>query len=386
MMFRRFLVNGLVKLAFSFYAITDVNSLLKIENKWNDFIGSYSDNPFLLSGFVKGFMKLAFSKGWRPIILVAFANEEIVGVVPLVLKRRFNAFFASFLFGLHYSPDFVVNEGYRRKFLECALSFLFDDLKCQFLDLVLPLESQNISVLKLICEVNRIYCRGYSTVELGHCVLPVKGSWSNYEKLMGSNFRKYFRRIERKMTEAGGYEVICVDEFGDSVFEDVIYVERRSWKEKWRRQRRIDVDEELLKILEGVKEIDSKISAFKWKVWFLKVNDELASYALTLQFKNVGYIAKTSFNEKHRNFYPGTYISNIAVKDFFERAEAEKIDFQTNLPFMEKWKPLVYPRIRVMMGQKSFYSYIISLSTNRSFCIFRDKILSTFVAKLPFSL
>ncbi|MEM3697169.1 MAG: GNAT family N-acetyltransferase [Candidatus Bathyarchaeia archaeon] len=201
---------------------------------------------------------------------------------------------------------------------------------------------------------------------------------------MGSNFRRYFKRIERKMMESGGYEVISVNKFDNSVLEDIFYVERRSWKEKWRRQKGINADGELIKILEGIKEIDSEFSTFKWNIWLLKINGELASYALTIQFKDVGYVVKTSFNEKFRNYYPGTYLVNAAVRGFFERTAVKIIDFQTNLPFMEKWKPIIYPRTRIMMGQGSLFSSIANISTNKVFCILRDQLVGPFIAKLPY--
>jgi hypothetical protein len=356
-----------------------------IEEPMDVFTRKNSANPFLLSGFIKKFMELNLLKGWDPLVFVAFESGKIVGLVPFSFRRRFNATHVKFLFGLHYSPDFIVDEAYRGTFLGRVVNLLFEELGCQYIDLVLPLESLNFGFLRRNCEANGVYFRAYPTVECGHCVLPIRGSWSDFEKLRGSDFRRRFRRMERKMKEAGGFGVYCVDSVADSVFEDILYIERRSWKEKWRKQRRAVVDLELFKIWEGIKEVDGKVPDFKWKVWFLKVDGELASYALALQFKNVGYIVKTSFNEKFRSFYPGIYIANVAVKDFFEGAVVDKIDYQTNLPFMETWRPMVYPRVRAMMGRKSFYRFIIFLSSNRGFCTFRDQVLGPFVSNMPFA-
>lgn len=364
--------------------INNVNSFLKIRDKWNAFIIGNSNNPFLLCEFVKGFMNLAFSKKWHPLIFVAFSSGEIVGMAPFVLKRRFNAFSAGFLYASHFSPDFLVKNEYRRSFLNRVFTLLFRYSGCKLLDLILPSSSPNVGVLKLICKENHMKFCSSSMVYLSHCVVPVERSWSDFEKIMGSNFRRYFKRIERKMMESGGYEVISVNKFDNSVLEDIFYVERRSWKEKWRRQKGINADGELIKILEGIKEIDSEFSTFKWNIWLLKINGELASYALTIQFKDVGYVVKTSFNEKFRNYYPGTYLVNAAVRGFFERTAVKIIDFQTNLPFMEKWKPIIYPRTRIMMGQGSLFSSIANISTNKVFCILRDQLVGPFIAKLPY--
>lgn len=362
--------------------ITDVKSLLKVGRRLDAFVVDNSSNPFLLCGFIKEFMNFAFSKKCHPLIFVASVNQEIVGVAPFVLKRRFFASSANFLHAFHFSPDVIVKEEYRRVFLEQVFNLIFDYLNCKLFDLILPSSSPNISVIKSICEENCINCCLSPMPYMSHCVVSVESSWSDFEKVMGSNFRRYFKRIERKMIEAGGYEVISADKFDDIVFQNILYVERRSWKEKWRRQKRVSADEELLKILDAIKEISPTLSTFKSNVYFLKINGELASYALTIRFKDTGYIVKTSFNDKHRNFYPGTYIVNVAVRDFFEHIGVRKIDFQTNLPFMEKWKPVICSRTRIMMGQKSFYSCIANIFTNRVFCIFRDQFVSPFITRL----
>ncbi|MEM1582422.1 MAG: hypothetical protein QXK89_07945 [Candidatus Bathyarchaeia archaeon] len=373
-------------MVFSLKVITDFEGLRKIENEWNSFITDHTDNPFLLSGYVKEFMDINLLRGWLPLIFVALENKKVVGFAPFALKRRFNVLLNKSLLSLHFSPDLLVCEVYREKFIRLVIRRLFHDVGCQLLDLTLPAESQNIEIFKKICKINNLSFREYLTLENGHCILPINCSWGSFEKLCGGNFRRLFKRLEHKMMMAGGYEVICAEKVRDSVFKDILYIDKKSWKEVWRKKKRMEVDPELFAIWRGTVYLSGKVPDLKWKVWFLKINNVLASYAFTLQFKNVGYIAKTSFNNEFRNFYPGIYVINVAIKDFFDRGEVEKIDFQTNLPFMRRWNPTLRPRVRVMIGKGSLFSFTIFLSTNRGFCKVRDRIFNSLSNTLPLAM
>lgn len=356
--------------------ISNPVDLFRIKDEWDAFIREHCNNPFFLYTFVSKFMDLDF-RSQSPLILFALENNKIIGIALFCVKKVFNLLRVTFLFQPHFSPDFIIDDMYKEKFLKSVVKFLSSNLKCQFIDLTLPSESSNVDVLEKICRNDMIYFRKCLTYELGHCVLPIKGSWDEFEKLRGGNFRRRFRRIESKMEKEGGYEVLSVEKYNHSLLEEIDYIERRSWKEKWRKKKRAKCDPELIKLIEAVKDVDNEnLARFKWKVWFLKIKNELASYALIFKFKDYGFIAKTSYNEKYRNFYPGIYVINTAIKDFFENLRVEKIDFQTNLSFMKTWNPLVFPKVRFMMGQRSIFSFLISLLASESFRKFKDSMLS----------
>ncbi|MEM5853661.1 MAG: GNAT family N-acetyltransferase [Candidatus Aenigmatarchaeota archaeon] len=370
-------------MVFSLKVITDFEGLRKIENEWNRFLIDHAENPFLLSGYVKEFIDINLLRGQLPIIFVALENKKVVGLALFALKKRFNFLINKFLLPLHFSPDILVHEDYEERTIRLVINRLFYDMGCQLLDLTLPAESQHIETFKKICKINNIYFRECLTLENGHYVLPINGSWGSFEKLLGGNFRRLFKRLEHKMIKAGGYEITCAEKVQDNVFKDILYIDKKSWKEVWRKKKRMKVDPELFAIWRGTVYLNGKVPDLKWRVWFLKINNVLASYAFTLQFKNIGYIVKTSFNNEFKNFYPGIYVINVAIKDFFDRGEVEKIDFQTNLPFMRRWKPILWPRVRVMIGKGSLFSFTIFLSTNRGFCKVRDKILGSLFDALP---
>jgi hypothetical protein len=370
-------------MTFTLSVVYRTEDLYKIRDRWDNFIKKCSCNPFFLVDFVTKFMGLCDYRLSYPLILVAEENAEVVGVVPLVIKRNFNFLKANFLFKPHFSPDFIVDEHYRNTFLRNTIDFILNNLRCNFVDLVLPSQSPNVNVLEEICAYNKLHFRKRPDERIGYCLLEVKTSWRDFERLRGGDFRRKFRRMERKMLRLGGYEVISLENNYNALLEGITCIEKKSWKERWRIKKRAYTDPELIALLNGIKNMKLGFPDFKWKVWFLKIRNELVSYALVLQFKDQGFITKTSFDERYRKYYPGIYIVHIAIRDLFENSKVKSIDFQTNFPFMKTWNPQVIPRVRFMIGKRSLFSFLTSISASESFCRVRDEILGVLANQLP---
>jgi len=346
----------------SISAISDPNKLLKIEGVWNTLIHKYNKNPIFLSGFVKQFMGVNRSKGWVPLVLVISADEMIVGIVPLMIKKKFGLCFVKFLFKSWLSPDFIVDDQYRETCIARTLDFLFKTLRCHFADFTVPAESLNLQILKQKCKAKRIY---FCTIPaMGHYIIPVGCAWDEFKKLRGKKFRQDLRRIERLLDRAGSWAVIYVENRNkeSDVFKRILDVERMSWKEAWRTQRRIRIDQDLLKIWKGSQYAVRTEPDFKWSVWFLELNGKTIAYTLVLRYQEEAFIMKTSYDERYRKFYPGVYVNNAAVRELFNSREVKNIDWLTDLPFLRTWTSKCLPRVRVMMSRKGVSSIIMRAS------------------------
>lgn len=337
--------------------IPDPSKLLEIEGVWSTLINKCSKNPFFLSGFVKQFMEFSRSKGWAPLLLVISVDEMIVGIAPLMTKKKFGVRFVKFLSKSWFSPDFIIDDNYREVCITSILDFLFKTLRCQFVDLILPAESPNLRILKQKCEANRIYfCtkRG-RWADMGHCIIPIDCTWDEFKSLRGKNFRKRFKKLERNLDQAGPWRIICVKNGnkGSDAIKKILDVERMSWKQAWRTQRGEKRDEDLLMIWKGSKHTARTEPSFKWNVWFLELNDQTLAYSLVLQYKEMAFIVKTSYDERYKRFYPGIYVNNAAIRELFNKRQNRKIDWLTDLPFHRNWTSMCLPRVRVMMSRKS---------------------------------
>jgi len=333
--------------------IPEFSELLKIEVAWNESINKYGKNPFFLTGFVKQSMESYRSKGWTPLPLVISANDIIGGIVPLMTRKRFGVRTVKFLSRNWLSPDLILDDQYRQTYASYILDFLFKTLRCQFVDLTLPVESPNLQILKQMCEAKRIYF--WVNPYMGHCIIQIQHTWDEFEKQRGYNFRRRFKRLERKLSQAGLWRTICIGKRnnGSDIIERILDVERKSWKQAWRARREIEMDQDLLMVWRASQYTARTVPNFVWKVWFLELNGQTLAYTLVLQYKDTAYIVKTSFDDGYRKFQPSIYINNVAIRELFKERQVKNIDWLTDLHFHRNWTNISIPRVNVMMSRSS---------------------------------
>jgi CelD/BcsL family acetyltransferase involved in cellulose biosynthesis len=330
--------------------ISDLNSIFQMERVWNTLVERSSQNPFLLNGFIAKFIESNHSNGWAPLVLVISADNGIIGIAPLMTKKKFGVRTVRFLHSSSYSPDFIFYDQYRETCIAHTLDFLFKTLRCTFADFPFPGDSPNLRVLRQQSKPNRIH---FCTLPImGHCILPKKCTWTEFERLKGNNFVRQLKKIERKLDRAGSWRIVCVDgnEESDAV-RKILYVERMSWKEAWRAERGDKIDEELLAILNGAQHTARIEPNFKWNVWFLELNNQTLAYNLVLQYKKVAFMTKMSYDDRYRRFYPGVYLANFVIRELFKKEQVKSIDFLTDLPFLRNWTSISLNRIRVMLAK-----------------------------------
>jgi hypothetical protein len=332
--------------------ISDLNELHEIEGAWNVSISKCSRNPFLLSGFVKQFMESNRSRGWTPLLLVISTDNKIIGISPLKTKKKFGVRFAKFLPKSSFSPDFIGDDQYKEIYIAHTLDFLFKTLHCQFVDLTLPAESPNLRTIKQKCQANRTHF--FTTSGIGHRILPIECTWAEFEKFRGGNFRRKFKKIEQHLDSIGLWRITCIEKENEEmdITKKVLDVERMSWKEGRRTQRGIKIDPDLMMVWAGSQYMAKTEPDFKWSVWLLELNDQTLAYLLACQYKEVAYFTKTSYDGRYKRFTPGIYICNAAIRELFNKHRIRKVDFLTDLPFMETWTSLCSPRVRIVMSRK----------------------------------
>jgi hypothetical protein len=335
----------------SLCAISDSSRILELADALDGFVSRWSGNPFLLSGFTSQFMRSNRTRGWTPFFLVIKADEKIVCVAPLMVRKWFGVRFVQFFPNYIFSPDFVASDRYRKACIRCVVDYLFETLHCRFVSFDLPAESPNLHVLEQQCKVREIGFR--SKNQWRHSVLPIECTWTDFEEIKGSKWRSTIKRIERKLDRIGQWRTLHFQNVRGQQAADVLQkmsdVERMSWKESWRTAMQMKTDEDLLMIWEGSQLAAKNETDFIYSVRFLEVNHEIVAYTLIIQYKEKAFMAKTSYDNRYRKFYVGTYISHVAIRDLFNGGQIRTVDFLTDLPFMKTWTSLSLNRIRVMI-------------------------------------
>jgi hypothetical protein len=343
----------------SICAISDPNKLSEFQERLDAFIIEKSTNPFILSAFIKQKMESNLPKGSIPLILILTIQKKIVGVAPLLISKKLGIRLANFLFDFYFSPDFLFDPAYRELCMQNCVSFIFDHLGCRFADLHLPVESQNLKILEQICKSNQISIFKENHEYLNHSIIPIVGTWDDFQKSRGTNFRHHFRSIEKKLSVAGSWQ-ITVFEGNDNekeVLQRIMEIENTSWKQNYRLQENIEEDEDLFALWDvsglGVRTYPD----FKRSIWFLELNNHYIAYSLVIQYKKIAYVAKTSYDNQYRKLYPSIYTINKIVSGLFSRREVTLIDFMTNLSFMTRWTSKHLFRVRLSLT-KGFLSII----------------------------
>ncbi|MCL5878099.1 MAG: GNAT family N-acetyltransferase [Candidatus Bathyarchaeota archaeon] len=336
--------------------------MLEIKEQWNKLVHSKSQNPYCLYGFIEQFFASAIKSDEKPLIIVGFCGEKIVGIAPLAICSRMGIFrVAGFLTGRDFDPDFIVEEEYRDVFLHKIVDFIFKEAGCNLIDFSMPSETESLKVLKRTStELGTYYL---PTPAEGHSVLPVEGTWSEFEKRRGKNFRKFFKSIGRKMELLGPWKILSSTGNNSpvAVYKDILEIEQSSWKQNYRAQKGLENDEGLLALLTGAANT-SREPGFSWQVDFLEIEGKKIAYLFWFEYKGTVFLCKTSFNNEYRKLSPGVYINNVVVREAFSSTSAKQIDFMTNLQFHFRWNPKIVSRTRIIISKSPIPVAILKAS------------------------
>lgn len=372
------------ELRLSIHAISDPRKISEIEEELDAFIIKNSRNPFMLSVFIKERMESTLLKGSIPIVLVLMTDGKIIGVAPLLLRKKFGIQSAKLLFDFWFSPDFTFDTEYSEVCMQNSLTFIFDHLECRFAKFDLPAESPNFQALEQQCKVYGIDFRAKNHSR--HRILPVDCTWKRFQELKGSRWRNDLERTERKLDQIGSWRIMSIENVSNrpDVLERILDVERMSWKEPWRSKMHMTIDEDLFMIWEGSQRAARIESDFKCSVWFLEVNNETAAYAVAIKYKGTAFLAKTSFDNRYRKFYIGKLLTTMLIRDLFNGGQIKTIDFMTDLPFMNAWTFSSLNRATVLMWKGEIPTLAERVISNACVSRVLRGILDPLSKRLPF--
>ncbi len=346
--------------------ITETGKLQCLEKPWNAFISTCNNNPFLLHEFVTEFSKSNQSYTCNPLFAIGYDNEEIVGIAYLSIREIFGARIATFALAPYWSPDFVVKDQFRRKFMVCVLDLLFERLKCKVVDLTFPEETKSLRILEELCRTRRIKFKIEPGME--HRILRLEGDWEQFEKTLSGKSRKKFRQSERRLKQIYSFQISCVKAEEDTsiTFDRISQIDKASWKEDWRIKKGQENDPDLMAIWEAAGRAEKDVPGFRCRAWILELNNQPVAFVIVIEYKNRAHIAKTSYIAQtcYERYSPGLLVINAALHALFDGKSVTEVEFSTDMPFMERWPTLLRGRKRVLIAKGSLSTRLISLFTN----------------------
>jgi len=335
--------------------IADPTKLAAMENDLDDFVYSWSENPFLSSPFLKTSLGGATSTARFPIALIVKVHGKTVGLTSLFIHRLFGINYAISYSGWWCTPSIILSNDYSQVATEAILKTVFGRLGCRFAMLYLTNPWPHLENLVRTCKSQKKYYVTDSDPSISHAVLQIDRSWTDFLEFRGEHFKKRSRANERKLSQAGDWHLSLFENesFGKNVvYEKIVSIEKLSWKKTFS-EKSHEEDSLLGWLLDSAKHLANNNSPVKLKVWLLELNNLPIAYTFECDYKNTAFIIKTSFAEKYKNLSPGFFVNNNAIKDLFEKREVRKIDFLSSFLLVQKWCPSFFPRMRVTVGDLS---------------------------------
>ena len=302
---------------------------------WQEAIDRFSEQwSTLLQG---GNFNLSLSPGWidtfkanmkadeKLRVLIAVKNKRLVGVLPY-FEHKTSIFKIPMLMIelagniISYHPRIVADN--------CETELLFELLnranKKWHVFRILGLESQNSTEIAVCHVVKKI--KGSLLIYPGDAspYLPINGSWESYLQSKSSNFRYNLKRKEKKISNAGRFEVRFYNSSSDldEIYSSMISIESNSWKTE------ANI---------AITSHQYEVSYYKKLLPFLAKMDALFAVMLFLDSIPIAYFLcyfwnnkigniKTSFDHRYNNLSPGAVVIHHAILKAFEIG-AEEVDF-----------------------------------------------------------
>jgi hypothetical protein len=358
--------------------ISNLDQLLESQDAWDELVSDCATSPFFFTGFMREMMELRRWNGWSPLLIWLSRDGVAMAIAPLVMKRtRLGMRYVRFLLEPYYSSDLVLRDSYREVCIRQIVDFVFETLHCTILDLTLPAESSNVQILQTVCNKSGIflYKRSVPGQNGRHTILQAKGTWDEFRATRGRNFRKYFKGLERRLDQAGSWRIIRVscDGRDPSAIERICSVERMSWKNA---SGKGSANEDLSMTLRGSSRTAASEPNFKPWACFLELNGVTLAYCLVLEYKAIAVLSNTSFDERLRGLYPGTYVVNESIRQLFNEGRVKTIDFATDIPFHRRWSSTCLSRVRVTMCRGKVLPVILGF-------LVKNPRISDFLSRFP---
>ena len=117
-------------MSFSVSAVSDPMKISEIHEELDEFLIKKCKNPFISSTSIKEEMESNTLNNSFPLILFFKNKSQMVGLAPLVVRRKHGIRFAQMLFGYDYTPDFIFESDWMDVCSPFAINYLLNQLGC----------------------------------------------------------------------------------------------------------------------------------------------------------------------------------------------------------------------------------------------------------------
>lgn len=348
--------------------IDEFEKYLKLEPVWNDLISrSDVDLPFLTFEWIKCWWK-GYGKGSRMLILMAKEDNEIIGLMPLMIKemkfRLWPVRVISFIANYHSNRAGLILIKKKEEVADEIFRYLLSsgyEFDLIYFDFIVK---DSDTDRNLIAALNKNKIRHIRMPSTLSPYIPVESDWETFISKKSRNFRHGLNKNENKIKKTEKYEVVEYKTCGiTGAVSEIFEISKNTWK--YREGTAIASTPENIEFYSSLAEV----SSFKeWlNIWVLKINTVPVAFVYNLDYKGRIFSLKIGFDEKYAVFSPSEYINTAAIKNCFDNKRVEYDWLGDKLYFKTRWTSSYREHYKYWIFRNSIYGKTL---------YFREKIIS----------
>jgi CelD/BcsL family acetyltransferase involved in cellulose biosynthesis len=309
--------------------------------------------------------------------VLAFEAERLVGVIPLVVSRKY----ASFLTKTEARPpandqtfaaDLVCRKEGADRIIDAMISGLDHFLKGEW-----ELSFHHVSERS---DVVRHFRGGFgrtlsfSEIDGYGNYVPIEGSFEDYLGSLDPDFARNLRRVGRKLERFSDYRVDFSkgDDPGGSRMARFLALEASGWKGQKGTAILCHPNEQAF-----YEEFARRLDSRGWLRWHeLHADGGLLASQMDVRIGRVLYVWKIAHDERYRSFAPGNVLLMETIRRAFAEGDTDEVNCLTDSAWNRDWN----------MRRRAYYNVQVwprrPLPFLAGYCRVRSKV---FLRRVPFA-
>lgn len=320
-------------------AINSFDELGHYADAWNQLVRVPGGNPVFSHAWISVYLKTHLSSDDTWFCLLAFDQNKLVGVLPIVTTpRRWLGRCSGFRFETPHdvfttgAVEPQVASGYEQRVCPAFHDYLWS-IPCS----CSCLRVRGLSEHRVPHVTNRkTFRRSSSIVDWGdhESFIPAQGDATQYFQTLSKKFHRNYRRIVRRIEGQPGVQFRFEEGGGEINAERFMDIEHKGWKA--RRKTSIRSNPSYVEFFRSLVKQMEKQGWMRWS--FLDIDGQTVAGQFMVQSGTTLYVVKIGYDETASKLSPGAALFGRTIEWAFESGEIDEINFMSGYSWMRDWK------------------------------------------------
>jgi CelD/BcsL family acetyltransferase involved in cellulose biosynthesis len=315
--------------------------------------------------WISAFFEHCLGADARSRCLVALDGDAVVGVLPVVLTRKYGSVLTKSQVCPPVSPQtFAADLVCRSEDSDAIVDSLFAEL-----DRLIPsaweLEFGHVSELSpVLAPTARAAYLSFVELDGFGRFVSTGGSFDAYLATLRPHFARNLRRVKRKFHRLDGAHIERHAGEGarEEHLDEFLALESSGWK--GRRGTAIANDASLVAFY---RDFTRRLRASGWLEWrVLRAEGRAIASQMTARIGSVLYLWKIAYDERYTAYAPGNLLMLDTIEDAFRSPDIDEVNCLTNSAWNEDWNMSVRRYYRVTVWPKRVLPFLAGYCRKRA--------------------